>query len=62
MVTDIRELFNADIPALLITGDIDPDIDVQATLADITLLRKPVAPDRLLALLHDAKSACKAQL
>jgi two-component system, sensor histidine kinase len=56
LVSNVRELFNADVPALIITGDIDPRIDAQATLADITLLRKPVAPERLLAFLRNAKA------
>lgn len=61
LVTDIRELFNVDIAALLITGDIDSTIDAEAALAGITLLRKPVAPERLLAFLHHAKSVQAAQ-
>ncbi len=62
VVAEVRELFNTDIPALLITGDIDPAIDAAATRSGITLLRKPVAPERLLAFLHEAKSSREAQI
>ncbi len=62
VVADIRELFNAEVPALLITGDMDPSIDARATRAGIKLLRKPVAPEHLLAFLRDAKTSHQVYL
>lgn len=47
VIEAIRDEFNTDIPAILITGDTAPERLQQATKASIELLHKPVEPTRL---------------
>jgi signal transduction histidine kinase/ligand-binding sensor domain-containing protein len=42
LVAAIREEFNCDIPALIITGDIEPDRLIAGVAAELTVLHKPV--------------------
>ena len=50
MVEAIRNEFNADIPALLITGDTDPEQIRAITASGLAVLHKPLREDEL----HDA--------
>jgi two-component system, sensor histidine kinase len=50
VVEAIRNEFNAEIPALLITGDTDPDQIRRITASGLALLHKPLSEDEL----HDA--------
>ena len=50
VVEAIRNEFNAEIPALLITGDTDPDEIRRITTSGLALLHKPLREDEL----HDA--------
>jgi len=49
-INKIREEFNSDIAAILITGDTSPEQIELADASNIPVLNKPVGP----ALLHDA--------
>ena len=51
VIRAIREEFNMEIPAALITGDTDPDRLKEARASGLPLLHKPVTPSRLRALL-----------
>lgn len=47
VVNNIRDEFNLDIPAILITGDTSPDRLQQAADSFVQVLHKPVDPDKL---------------
>lgn len=47
-VVDLRELFKAEIPALVVTGDTSKVVEQARDLPNSLLVRKPVNPDRLL--------------
>ncbi|MEJ0035401.1 MAG: ATP-binding protein [Gammaproteobacteria bacterium] len=53
VVEAVRNEFNAEIPALLITGDTDPDQIRKITASGLAVLHKPLREDEL----HDAISA-----
>ena len=59
-VAAVRELFNHDSAALIITAELSPKIDGLCAEADISLLRKPIAADQLLAFLRSAADATRA--
>jgi len=46
-IAELREAFNADVPALLVTGDTAPDRLRQASASGLTLLHKPVMQEQL---------------
>jgi CheY-like chemotaxis protein len=48
-IAALREEFNRDIPAMVISGDIAADRLREAQAAGLTLMHKPIEPDRLLA-------------
>jgi CheY-like chemotaxis protein len=48
-VVDLRELFKAEIPALIVTGDTSIVVDQARELPNSLLIRKPVNPDQLLS-------------
>lgn len=54
VVDHLRALCDADIPAVLVTGDTSPNRLRQAANYNLKLLHKPVRPDRLRAALLDA--------
>ena len=43
----VRARFGAGIPVLLLTGDTHPEVEERARAADLTLVHKPVHPNRL---------------
>jgi two-component system, sensor histidine kinase len=47
-VVDLRELFESDIPALIVTGDTSIVVQEARKLPNSILIRKPVNPDQLL--------------
>lgn len=47
-IAALREEFNRDIPAMVISGDIAADRLREAQAAGLTLMHKPIEPDRLL--------------
>jgi len=47
-IASLREEFNRDIPAMVISGDIAADRLREAQTAGLTLMHKPIEPDRLL--------------
>lgn len=47
-IARVRAALDPELPAMLITGDTDPEIGRRAAAADLFLLHKPVAPDSLL--------------
>lgn len=47
VVEAIRNEFNADIPAILITGDTDPDQIRKIAASDLTVLHKPLSDEEL---------------
>jgi two-component system, sensor histidine kinase len=47
-VVDLRELFESDIPALIVTGDTSIVVQEARNLPNSILIRKPVNPDQLL--------------
>jgi PAS domain S-box-containing protein len=47
-VLDLRELFKAEIPALIVTGDTSIVVEEARVLPNSILIRKPVNPDQLL--------------
>jgi len=51
-INQIRDEFNSDIPALLVTGDTAPEILKQASAASVQIMHKPVEPDQLKNMLH----------
>ena len=51
VVARLREEFNADIPALIVTGDTGPDRLREAQASGLHILHKPLNPARLRALL-----------
>jgi two-component system, sensor histidine kinase len=48
-IAALREEFNREIPAMVISGDIAADRLREAQAAGLTLMHKPIEPDRLLA-------------
>ena len=52
-IQTIRDEYNHHIPAALITGDTSPERLRQATSASVTLMHKPVEPERLHTLLAE---------
>jgi len=48
-VVDLRELFKAEIPALIVTGDTSIVVEQARELPNSMLVRKPVNPDQLLS-------------
>ena len=50
VIRDVREEFNADIPAALVTGDTGPERLKEATASGLPLLHKPVKASRMRAL------------
>lgn len=53
LIEDLREEFNLDIPAILITGDTAPDRVKTAQESDVTVLYKPIESHDLKAAMHD---------
>jgi signal transduction histidine kinase len=53
-IAQVRHEFGLSLPALLITGDMDPAIAERTQECGITLLRKPLAMDELIAALVSA--------
>ena len=47
VITNLREEFNHQIPAILITGDISPQLSFDAKAAELILMHKPVQADVL---------------
>ena len=47
-ITAIRNMYNTDIPALIITGDTAPERLKEAQATGIALLHKPVQPSQIL--------------
>ncbi len=52
----LRELAGRDIPACVISGDIDTDVKQRILLAGLPLLQKPVKPAKLRSVLRHARS------
>lgn len=46
-ITTLRSLINTSLPAILLTGDTSPDRVLETDAAGITLLHKPLNPDKL---------------
>ncbi len=55
-IVELRYEFGDDLPAILVTGDLDPGITDRASGQDIRVMHKPVDSDQLLAALHDLLS------
>ncbi len=53
----LRNQYNEDFPAILITGDTDPDRLRQAMISGLPVLHKPVAPEALKAAIAQAMQA-----
>ena len=51
-IAALRHEFGADLPALLVTGDLDADLPAQCLTHDVQCLRKPVDGPRLLQALN----------
>jgi CheY-like chemotaxis protein len=51
-IAALRHEFGADLPALLVTGDLDADLPAQCLALDVQCLRKPVDGPRLLQALN----------
>jgi signal transduction histidine kinase/CheY-like chemotaxis protein len=51
-ILELRDAAQSDIPACLITGDLEEDVKFQAHRAGLTLLKKPVQPAKLRSLLR----------
>lgn len=56
----VREEFNADIPAAIITGDTGPERLREVEASGLAILHKPVNPARLRALLAEAQAPARA--
>jgi signal transduction histidine kinase/ActR/RegA family two-component response regulator len=56
----VREEFNADIPAAIITGDTGPERLREVEASGLAILHKPVNPARLRALLAEAQAHARA--
>jgi two-component system CheB/CheR fusion protein len=52
VVRNIRRLMDAEIPAIILTGDISSQILQEARVNHLVVIHKPVDPDELLALLN----------
>ncbi|MEP9371354.1 hybrid sensor histidine kinase/response regulator [Mesorhizobium sp. KR1-2] len=50
-VSSVRQYLNRDVPALIITGDASEDVTLTARTAGVELMRKPLKPAQLRALL-----------
>ncbi|RBP49129.1 ATP-binding response regulator [Arenicella xantha] len=50
----IQEEFNQEIPSIIVTGDTSPERLQQVVNSGFQLLHKPVSPEQLLAVIHDA--------
>jgi len=57
VVARLREEFNADIPALIITGDTGPDRLREAQASGLHILHKPLNPAKLRALIASLRCA-----
>jgi two-component system, sensor histidine kinase len=57
VIDSLRMMFNAEIPAVLLTGDVALRRQVQGRHGDVLLLHKPVAPGRLRAILGSLTKA-----
>ncbi len=60
LVARLREEFNAEIPALIVTGDTGPDRLREARASGLHILHKPVNPARLRALIASLRLAKQA--
>jgi len=60
LVTRLREEFNADIPALIVTGDTGPERLREARASGLHILHKPLNPARLRALIASVRLAKSA--
>lgn len=56
----VREEFNIDIPAIIVTGDTSADRLREATASGFRLLHKPVQPDELVSVISSVFLASKA--
>lgn len=56
-VNAIRAAFNKDIPAFIVSGDTSKVVDEARSLQNSALMSKPINPDLLLDLAHDAISS-----
>jgi signal transduction histidine kinase len=55
VISDIRSLLGSDVPASLITGDIDPTVEERSRSSGMELLRKPVSKADLAALVAETR-------
>ena len=53
VVHDLRREIGAEVPALIVTADVDPDIIDRIRRGDIPFLIKPVSPPRLRVMMHN---------
>ena len=56
-ILELRDAAQSDIPACLITGDLEEDVKYQAHRAGLTLLKKPIQPAKLRSLLRRSVTA-----
>jgi len=61
LIEAVRDEFNTQIPALLITGDTAPDKIQQAKAADCIVLYKPINSDDLETAIKNALTVCKLE-
>lgn len=57
VITALRAAFGADLPGVILTGDIDPKLMAAMTRKGIVILHKPVEMEALLARIEEAKNA-----
>ncbi|RZI86154.1 MAG: response regulator [Rubrivivax sp.] len=53
-IAELRYEFGDDLPAILVTGDLDPDIQTLAAKQGIKVMHKPIDREQLLRALHEA--------
>jgi len=53
-IAELRYEFGDDLPAILVTGDLDPQIQVRAEQHGIRVMHKPIDQEQLLRALHDS--------
>jgi CheY-like chemotaxis protein len=51
-IAELRVEFGDDLPAILVTGDLDPQIQTRAAEQNIRVMHKPIDRDQLLRALH----------
>ena len=61
VIDSLRAAYGADLPGVILTGDIDPKLISSMTGKGIAILHKPVELDELLARIEEAKNGASVQ-